>query len=109
MTQTTYQVILSSDGKHTVIATSDNQGEMKLASAWAKITYDAIVERYGLKSDQKTPGVERDGGEEEEDAPICKIHKVPMVQVQGRNGPFWSCHEKNEDGSWCHYKPPILA
>src|SRR5581483_7219596 len=108
MAQTTYQVILSSDGKHTVIATSDNQGEIKLATAWAKATYEAIVQRYGLKSNQKTPTGEPEESAEEQ-APICKIHNVPMVQVQGRKGPFWSCHEKNADDSWCRYKPPILA
>ena len=37
--------------------------------------------------------------------PICGVHQIPMVRVNGREGPFWSCHEKNEDGSWCSYKP----
>ena len=31
--------------------------------------------------------------------------RVPMVKVNGRRGPFWSCHEKNSDGSWCSYRP----
>jgi hypothetical protein len=37
--------------------------------------------------------------------PVCAIHMVPMVLMHGRRGDFWSCHEKNSDGSWCTYKP----
>jgi hypothetical protein len=41
-----------------------------------------------------------------EDAPLCAIHKKPMEKRQGKNGMFWSCHSKLEDGTWCPYKPP---
>jgi hypothetical protein len=40
-----------------------------------------------------------------EEAPICEVHKLPMTLMHGRRGDFWSCHEKNADGSWCSYKP----
>ena len=55
MANTTYQVILSTDGKHTVIATTDSAPDTANAKAWATSTYEAIVERYGLKwQDDKT-------------------------------------------------------
>lgn len=41
----------------------------------------------------------------DETAPICGIHKSPMVKRQGKNGSFWSCPKKLDDGTWCPYKP----
>jgi hypothetical protein len=43
--------------------------------------------------------------ETEQEPPVCQVHQVPMALVQGRKGEFWSCHTKNEDGSWCSYRP----
>jgi hypothetical protein len=40
-----------------------------------------------------------------EEPPICAVHQVPLARVQGRTGPFWSCHEKMSTGQWCPYKP----
>ncbi len=37
---------------------------------------------------------------------ICGHHRVSMHLMNGKRGQFWSCHEKNEDGSWCTYRPP---
>lgn len=40
-------------------------------------------------------------------APVCPYHKIPMQKRQGKNGPFWSCHNKIEGtDEWCSYKPP---
>jgi len=39
------------------------------------------------------------------EAPVCQWHKVPMVEVQGKRGPFWSCHQRNRDGSFCRFRP----
>jgi hypothetical protein len=36
--------------------------------------------------------------------PVCQIHGKPMAWVN-RNGGFWSCHNRMNDGSWCKYKP----
>jgi hypothetical protein len=41
-----------------------------------------------------------------QEAPLCGVHLVPMVEMTGTRGFFWSCHEKNGDGRWCGYKPP---
>ena len=38
-------------------------------------------------------------------APICAVHQKAMTWVN-KNGGFWSCHEKNPDGSWCKWRPP---
>lgn len=37
--------------------------------------------------------------------PLCAIHKTPMKRMEGRKGPFWSCHRKMANGSWCTYRP----
>jgi hypothetical protein len=42
---------------------------------------------------------------EDQEPPICGIHNLPIVKVQGNRGEFWSCHQKNADGSWCNYRP----
>ena len=100
MAQTTYQVILSTDGKHTVIATTDDQAAAKAAFGWAKATYDRVVEVYGTKADLHKAA----NGNGHESVPMCGIHHVPMSKVEGKRGPFYSCHEKNPDGSWCNYR-----
>lgn len=41
--------------------------------------------------------------------PICAVHNTLMVSVQGKKGPFWSCHQKNSNGSWCNYRPQAAA
>jgi AraC family transcriptional regulator of adaptative response/methylated-DNA-[protein]-cysteine methyltransferase len=41
----------------------------------------------------------------ERQAARCAVHHVPMIRVYGRNGPFWSCHEKMPSGEWCSYQP----
>lgn len=46
-------------------------------------------------------------------APMCGVHNVPMVfkgpgisRSTGRSYPgFWSCGEKNPDGSYCNFRP----
>ncbi len=102
MAQTTYQVILSTDGKMTIIGTTDDQAMAKSVFGWAKATYDRVVEVYGTKADlyQKANG----HGNGHENLPVCGVHHVQMTLVNGRKGDFWSCHEKNPDGSWCNYR-----
>lgn len=107
MAQTTYQVILSSDGKNTVLVTSDDPAAIKVASGWAQATYDRLVSRYGLKHEQYQRNSQQGNGQQqgEEVAPVCAIHQVALAKVQGKRGEFWSCHEKDEKGEWCAYRP----
>jgi len=30
-------------------------------------------------------------------APRYEMHSTPMTHVQGKHGPFWSCHQRNLD------------
>jgi hypothetical protein len=102
MSQTSYQVILSTDGKHTVIATSDELTATKEALAWAQSTYELLLKTYGRKGEHARKSAE---GDVAELVPNCAIHGVAMIRQQGKYGQFWSCHERNENGSFCSYRP----
>lgn len=39
------------------------------------------------------------------EAPVCAIHKTPLEKRNGKNGTFWSCPKRLDDGSYCPYKP----
>ncbi len=96
MTQTTYQITLSIDGNHSVSVSGDDPTELSDALAWAKGIYlklDALAQKQ--HEDEPPEG----------DPPLCELHQVPMTWQKGRKGHFWSCHQKNPDGSWCDYKP----
>lgn len=107
MPQTGYQVMLSTGGNVAVTVTADDPAEMESALAWAGLAYKHLVGGQGKNDgridDQVTADQVQEGKDEE--APICAIHKVAMVKVEGRFGHFWSCHERNADGSFCTYKP----
>ena len=94
MAQATYQITLRVDGNHAVSVSGDDPVAMQDGLAWAR----------GIHLKLKAHDVEQAGGVSDDEPPNCAVHNVPMVQVQGKKGPFWSCHEKNDDGSWCSYK-----
>ncbi len=108
MANTTYQVTLSLDGAHTISVTSDEPAAMKTAVAWAKATYDALVEHDRTASTAvATDGhADDNAGGHADAAPMCAVHHTAMVRMQGRKGPFWSCHERMEVGRFCSYRPP---
>jgi len=66
--------------------------------AWAELAYKHLVDNQGQKDDQVQE-------QPEEETPICAIHHIAMVKQRGKYGAFWSCHERNADGSFCSYKP----
>jgi hypothetical protein len=40
------------------------------------------------------------------DAPLCGVHGTPMsLVIKSTTGPFYSCHKRLADGSWCSYRP----
>ena len=90
-----YEVTVSTDGKHTVRVTFEDPDEGDGAISWALGTYAKMK-----KASQVQPVPVS-----AEKAPLCGDHGVPMERMNGRKGPFWSCHEKNADGSWCSYRP----
>ena len=102
MNRATYQVEMRTDGKHKVTVTIEDPGGTDAALAWAQATYAKLVRSNGLGSERQ----EQEFPEPE--VPECAVHRLPMVRMNGKRGPFWSCHEKNSDGSWCSYKPSSL-
>src|SRR2546430_952604 len=102
MASTTYQVTLSSDGRPHVSVTSDDPEMARQAIPWLAQTYATLLKDAKAVPAPATAFVQRQAAEE---PPICAVHQVPLVRVQGRKGPFWSCHEKMPTGEWCPYKP----
>jgi hypothetical protein len=113
MARTTYQVILSADGNHKVTASTDDPAELKESLDSAKNVYEWMEyfiqqgELHRIKD--VIPGkAQPEQASESSAAPLCGIHQKSMKWVD-KNGGFWSCHEKNEDGSWCKYRPARSA
>ena len=94
MNRTLYEVTMSTDGNHKVTVRIEDPGGIDAALAWAKATYAKLMNSQPSPAD----------GNGLEEAPVCAFHRIPMVHMSGRKGPFWSCHEKNLDGSWCNYR-----
>jgi len=109
MPNTKYQVNLSLDGKHSVRVQSDDPAAVTEALVWAKKTHAQLVRLERVQANDSVVATEAallaQPIVEEGAAPICAVHDVPMARVNGRKGPFWSCHEKMSDGSWCSFKP----
>ena len=101
MATTTYEVKLALDGNHSVLVRSSDPAQMQVGISWAKATHAALSARYGEAplSDDKPED------EASVEPPICGVHDIPMVRVEGKNGPFWSCHERDDEGRFCSYRP----
>ena len=104
MANTTYQITLAVDGRHTVTVTTDDAADTKAALTCGRGLYEALVKCYGVP--EPAPAVSPDGADAATaETPMCAVHEVPMVLMQGKRGPFWSCHERMADGSFCSYRP----
>ena len=106
MANTTYQVSLSTDGHHTVTVTGDDAKELRAVLAWAKAMHAALVAQNSIGSGAAT---EAEMDAPDGAAPVCAVHQVPLVRMTGKRGPFWSCHQKQDDGRFCTYRPPTAA
>ena len=57
------------------------------------------------------PGPEAKESGKENPNPICPIHNKPMAWREGMSSKtnqhyaFWTCTERNTDGSFCKYRP----
>lgn len=105
-------IYLSTDGKHTVQVETDESEKVSDAFNDAQVIYDQIVAKYGLKASSSPTKTSNASPQDAESAPICMVHGVPMnrrpggVSKTGRAYPaFWACPIKNDDGSFCNYKP----
>jgi hypothetical protein len=90
---------------------SDDPAAVTEALVWAKKTHEQLG-RLPIKPFQPLSNGDMDPlqqsariSSDSDTPPICAIHNLPMVKVQGKRGEFWSCHEKMADGSWCSYRP----
>ncbi|MCC6192280.1 MAG: hypothetical protein IT318_24880 [Anaerolineales bacterium] len=78
----------------------------KLVEQGAKPVPPAPTAEVHLHQPAAPAGAAAGAGADDEEAPMCAIHKTPMKKRKGQNGSFWSCPQKLDDGSWCPYKPP---
>ncbi len=106
MSQAKYQITLSIDGNHAVSVSGDDPTAVKEGLAWARGIYLKLKERSAAPATRSETVHHEVSAPAPEEPPICAIHKLPMALMSGREGQFWSCHEKLQDGSWCPYKPP---
>ena len=97
MSETTYQITLSTCGRHTVSVSGDDPKAVKAALGWLR-QIQAVLVRFGEENQEPA-------AKGEEQTPICAVHRVPMVKQPGKYGEFWSCHQRNPDGSFCSYRP----
>ena len=44
-------------------------------------------------------------GQERVLGPECPFHKEPTTQKKGRNGLFFSCSKRRDNGDWCNWTP----
>ena len=105
MAQVTYEVKLSLDGNHSVVVRSSDPSQMQVAISWAKATHAALTARYGDASTRQTQAQDELPAE----PPICGVHGIPMVRMAGKTGAFFSCHERDEQGRLCAYRPATGA
>jgi len=109
MAHATYQITLRLDGNHSVSVSGDDPTAVKDGLAWARGIYLKLQERAKQTSSvsplQTSQPVTHESTTPEQQPPTCAIHTTPMVSVNGKQGQFWSCHEKLQDGSWCPYRP----
>ena len=90
---------MCTDGNHKVTVVIEDPGGTDAALAWASATYAKLLKDASAdRIDSRFP-------DKEDETPECEIHRQPMANVQGRLGNFWSCHQKNVDGSWCKFRP----
>jgi hypothetical protein len=108
MARTTYQIVLSTDGTHKLTASTDDPIELKNAMDHLKNAYGWMEyfiqqgELHKIKDVVTSEASKKQAASA--DAPVCAVHKIAMNWID-KNGGFWSCHKKNDDGSWCNYRP----
>jgi hypothetical protein len=107
MSKVIYEVTFSDTNTHSVCVKSDDplalQDALPLAKQLqAELSQESGHPESGTPAPKQSPLPSIDV---QSQAPQCGIHSTAMTQVQGKHGLFWSCHQKNFDGSWCSYRP----
>lgn len=93
MGKTTYLVIAKLAGNFAMVGQTKDPTE----------TVEQVVRRASEKPE--TVEIDEVSPVQPLKTPVCAVHKLPMILMHGRRGPFWSCHQKRDDGAWCDYKP----
>src|SRR4051794_28110883 len=91
-------------GNRSVAIESDNPTIAQEAISWLRQRFSE-VHRPATPSPVQQIQAAFAPSEPLQQTPVCAIHHQPMKMMHGKRGTFWSCHEKNSDGSWCSYKP----
>ena len=109
MARTTYQIVLSTDGTHKLTASTDDPAELQKVMDSLKNAYkwmEYFIQQGELHKIKDVVTMQNSAEQKAapEEAPTCAIHQIPMKWID-KNGGFWSCHKKNDDGSWCSYRP----
>ncbi len=106
MANITYHVIACIDGRHDVMGDTADPNETvgqvaeRAHRGESYRTTQRTADASSLGSDQAEP--------QDKPTPICGVHGTPMKLVHGSRGDFWSCHRRDENGSWCDYRPPRI-
>lgn len=94
-----YKLILSvNDQQHEVAAWDDiRSGEMTLELLQCSYNLLQLWISNSAES-QERPAI---------DQTMCGTHHVPLVERKSRfnSGIYWACPHKNEDGTYCKYRP----
>lgn len=94
-----YQVILTINGKETPIASWEDHRAGDVTLELVRYAYKQMLS-YLIDSDEKRQKVATN-------QPYCEDHHVPMTVRKSKygDGVWYSCPHKNEDGTYCKYKP----
>ena len=89
---------------------SDDHAAGTEALIWARKTWGQLVRLPGRgvpspTSEGREPSTKSVRSSSKDELPICAVHNLPLVKVQGKKEAFWSCHQRNPDGSWSTVKP----
>jgi hypothetical protein len=107
------EIFISSDGKNTVHAKASTPEGRKAAVKWSMQVYEELILKYGTKANmwEKNMNGKAIPPVASSDAPktaemVCGVHGTPLTyHSEGKWGPWWSCSQKNADGSYCRWKP----
>lgn len=98
MAHSTFIVTLFPSGKYSIGVSGDDPIAVKAGIVWARGVAEGLDRPAEAQpAPEETP--------EAEEAPLCAVHQQPMRRQLGKYGGFWSCHQKNADGSYCSYRP----
>lgn len=94
-----YELILSINGQHHDVAAWDDTRSAEMMLELLQCSYKLLqLWLSDSTGSQEQPAI---------DQPMCGIHHVPLVERKSRfnSGTYRACPHKNEDGTYCKYRP----